>query len=63
MPNIDDISHTIATALKAQLEKLDIYKRFTSLVSHGAKCLRQTELAFLMPPLCVAKDDFKVLVS
>ncbi len=63
VPTIDDIGHTIATALKAQFEKLDIYKRFTALVSHAAKCLRQTELAFLMPPLCAAKDVFKVLAS
>ena len=45
---IDDIGHTIATALKAQFEKRAIYRRFTALVSHGAKCLRQTELAFLI---------------
>jgi len=59
MPTIDDIGHTIATALKAQFEKLDIYKRFTALVSHGAKCLRQTELAFLMPPKLRSKGRFQ----
>ena len=58
-PTIDDIGHTIATALKAQFEKLDIYKRFTALVSHGAKCLRQTELAFLMPPKLRSKGRFQ----
>jgi len=56
---IDDIGHTIATALKAQFEKLGIYKRFTALVSHGAKCLRQTELAFLMPPKLRSKGRFQ----
>jgi hypothetical protein len=59
VPTIDDIGHTIATALKAQFEKLDIYKRFTALVSHGAKCLRQTELAFLMPPKLRSKGRFQ----
>ena len=59
VPTIDDIGHTIATALKAQFEKLDIYKRFTTLVSHGAKCLRQTELAFLMPPKLRSKGRFQ----
>jgi hypothetical protein len=59
IPTIDDIGHVIATALKAQFEKLDIYKRFTSLISHGAKCLRQTELAFLMPPKLRSKGRFQ----
>jgi len=59
VPTIDDIGHTIATALKAQFEKQRIYKRFTALVSHGAKCLRQTELAFLMPPKLRSKGRFQ----
>ncbi len=59
IPTIDDIGHTIATALKTQFEKLDIYKRFTALVSHGAKCLRQTENAFLMPPKLRSKGRFQ----
>ena len=53
------VGHTIATALKAQFEKLNIYKRFTALVSHGAKCLRQTELTFLMPPKLRSKGRFQ----
>ncbi len=59
VPTIDDIGHTIACALKSQFEKLGIYKRFTALVSHGAKCLRQTELAFLMPPKLRSKGRFQ----
>lgn len=59
VPTIDDVGHTIATALKAQFEKLVIYKRFTALISHGAKCLRQTELAFLMPPKLRSKGRFQ----
>jgi len=59
VPTIDDIGHTIATALKTQFEKLGIYRRFTALVSHGAKCLRQTELAFLMPPKLRSKGRFQ----
>ena len=55
---IDGIGYTIVTALKAQFEKLDIYKRFTALVSHGVQCLHRTELAFLMPPLCEAQGHF-----
>jgi len=59
VPTIDDIGHTIATALKAQFEKLAIDKRFTALISHGTKCLRQTELAFLMPPKLRSKGRFQ----
>lgn len=59
VPVIDDIGHTIATALKAQFAKLDIYKRFTALITHGTKCLRQTELAFLMPPKLRSKGRFQ----
>jgi hypothetical protein len=50
VPTIDDIGHTMASALKAQFEKAPAYQRFITLVSHGAKCLRQTDMAFIMPP-------------
>ena len=57
-PIIDDIGHVIANALKIQFSKTTAYKRFTALVSHGAKCLRQTERAFLMPPKLRSKGRF-----
>jgi len=59
VPSIDDIGHTMANALKSQFEKLGSYKRFTSLISHGAKCLRQTDLAFLTPPRLRSKGRFQ----
>ena len=59
IPTIDDIGHTMANALKAQYEKLNVYKRFTALLSYGAQCLRQTELAFLMPPKLRSKGRFQ----
>ncbi len=59
VPTIDDIGHTMANALKHQFEKLSVYKRFTALISHGAKCIRQTELAFLMPPKLRSKGRFQ----
>lgn len=59
IPTIDDIGHTMANALKAQYEKTAAYKRFTALVSHGAKCLRQTDLAFLIPPKLRSKGRFQ----
>jgi hypothetical protein len=59
IPTLDDIGHTLATALKAQFEKLNAYKRFTALLNYGAQCLRQTELAFLMPPKLRTKGRFQ----
>ena len=47
IPIIDDIGHAMANALKAQFEKTAAYKRFSALLSYGAKCLRQTDLAFI----------------
>ena len=59
IPTIDDIGHTMANALKAQFGKTETYQRFTALVSHGSKCLRQTELAFLIPPKLRTKGRFQ----
>lgn len=59
VPTIDDIGHSMANGLKAQFEKTDDYKQFTASVSHGAKCLRQTDLAFLMPPKLRSKGRFQ----
>ncbi len=56
---IDDIGHVMANALKKEYEKTSGYKRFTSLVSHGAKCLRQTNLAFIIPPKLRSKGRFQ----
>lgn len=59
IPSIDDIGHTMANALKAQFDNTATYKRFTALVSHGANCLRQTDLAFLIPPRLRLKGRFQ----
>lgn len=58
-PVIDDLGHMMANALKTQFAKTVDYKHFTALVSHGAKCLRQTERAFLMPPKLRTKGRFQ----
>lgn len=58
VPVIDDIGHSIATILKSQFEKTTTYERFTSLISKCAKCLRQTDLAFLTPPKLRTKGRF-----
>jgi len=59
IPVIEDIGHVIANALKIQFEKTSDYKQFTALTSKGAKNLRQTRLAFLMPPKLRSKGRFQ----
>jgi hypothetical protein len=59
VPVIADIGHAMANALKDQFEKTAPYKRFTALVSQGASRLRQTDLAFLIPPKLRSKGRFQ----
>jgi hypothetical protein len=59
VPVVEDIGHVLASALKAQFEKTQDYKSFTTLLSKGAKNLRQTELAFLTPPKLRSKGRFQ----
>jgi len=56
---IEDIGHVIALALKSQFEKTDEYKHFITLANNGAKNLRQTDLAFLVPPKLRSKGRFQ----
>jgi len=56
---IADIGHSMATALKDQFEKTAAYKHFTTLLTQGANRLRQTELAFLIPPKLRSKGRFQ----
>lgn len=59
VPVIEDIGHVMACALKAQFEKTIGYQRFTKLATNGAKRLRQTDLAFLIPPKLRSKGRFQ----
>jgi hypothetical protein len=56
---IEDIGHVVATALKKQFGESKGYKRLTTATSKGAKRLRQTELAFLVPPKLRTKGRFQ----
>jgi hypothetical protein len=58
IPVIQDLSHVLANALKDQYEETVAFKKFTALCSQGAKCLRQTGLAFLTPPKLRTKGRF-----
>ncbi|SJM95456.1 conserved hypothetical protein [Crenothrix polyspora] len=59
IPVIADIGHTMANALKNQFEKTVLYQRFTALTTQGANRLRQTDLAFLIPPKLRSKGRFQ----
>jgi len=59
IPVIEDIGHVMASALKAQFEESSGYKHFTTLAANGAKRLRQTDLAFLIPPKLRSKGRFQ----
>lgn len=56
---IEDIGHVIATALKKQFGESKGYKRLTTATTKGAKRLRQTEFAFLVPPKLRTKGRFQ----
>lgn len=56
---IDDIGHVTANALKDQFEETKGYQRFKSLTSKGAARLRQTDMAFLIPPKLRSKGRFQ----
>ena len=59
LPVIDDIGHVMASALKHQFEKKAAYKQFIAKSTQGAQCLRQTDLAFLIPPKLRSKGRFQ----
>ena len=59
IPVIEDIGHVMASALKAEFEKTTPYKRFISTTTTCASRLRQTDLAFLIPPKLRTKGRFQ----
>jgi len=56
---IDDMGHSMASALRDEFEGTAPYQRFTDLTTQGANRLRQTGLAFLMPPKLRSKGRFQ----
>ena len=59
IPIIDDIGHVTANALKDQFENTKGYQRFKALTNKGAARLRQTDMAFLIPPKLRTKGRFQ----
>ena len=56
---IEDIGHVMANALKAQFQKTKAFERFVRIIHQGAARLRQTKLAFLIPPKLRTKRRFQ----
>jgi hypothetical protein len=56
---IDDIGHSMANALRDEFEGTASYQRFTALTTQCANRLRQTDLAFLLPPKLRSKGRFQ----
>lgn len=56
---LEDIGHVMANALKAQFEKSKEFQKFLEIVRKGAARLRQTSLAFLIPPKIRTKGRFQ----
>lgn len=56
---IDDITHAVANGLKKQYEKTIQYKQYMKMLRDGASRLRQTDLAFLIPPRLRKKGRFQ----
>jgi hypothetical protein len=59
VPVIYDIGHAAANALKKEFEDNGAYQRFVAMINQGTKCLRQTNLAFLIPPKLRSKGRFQ----
>lgn len=58
---IDDITHVVANGLKKQFEKTKQYKEYMKMLREGATKLRQTYLAFLIPPKLRSKGRFQAI--
>jgi hypothetical protein len=59
VPIIYDIGHAAANVLKQEFETKKTYRRFIALTSQAASRLRQTDLAFLIPPKLRSKGRFQ----
>ncbi len=58
---IEDITHIVANGLKKQFEKTKQYKKYMNMLRVGATKLRQTNLAFLIPPKLRNKGRFQAI--
>ena len=59
VPVIYDIGHAAANVLKEEFESKRPYQRFIALTNRAASRLRQTDLAFLIPPKLRSEGRFQ----
>ena len=58
---VEDITHIVANGLKKQFEKSKQYQTYMKMLRGGATKLRQTDLAFLIPPKLRKKGRFQAI--
>ncbi len=56
---IDDVGHAAANALKAEFAERSAFSKFLEIVRKGAARIRQTDLAWLLPPKIRTKGRFQ----
>jgi len=56
---IEDVGHYAANALKAAFAKTKPFIQFLQIISNGTKRIRQTKLAYLLPPKIRTKGRFQ----
>jgi len=61
--SIDDVGHSFANALKAYFGKNFMFNKFLELVNCFSRQLRQTNLAFLVPPKIRTKGRYQSLLK
>jgi hypothetical protein len=60
---IEDVGHVAANALKAEFSKRSTFLSFLEIVRKGAARIRQTDLAWLLPPKIRTKGRFQGITS
>jgi len=60
---VDDVGHATANALKATYAHQPSFRRYLEVVAKGAARIRQTDLAFLLPPRIRSKGRFMGISS
>lgn len=59
IPTINDLSHVVANSLKKQFEDTEPFRKFKEIINTGASRMRQTSLAYLVPPKLRSKGRFQ----
>jgi hypothetical protein len=63
VPVIEDVGHVAANALKAAFAQRPAFSKFLEIVRKGAARIRQTDLAWLLPPKIRTKGRFQGITA